>query len=179
MEKYLECAKIVGTHGVHGAVRLSSMCDSPAVLASLKRMYYRRGAALEELCVKSAFVHKSMVVASFDGVDSLDGAIAMRDLVLYADRDDIPRHDGDFFISDLIGLSVKDAESGEVYGTLSDVISPAGHDICKEAVRRRIHDPLRRRIRKADFSRGGSRDFRKAYRGNDGLIRRRRKGSSE
>ncbi|MFR5890771.1 MAG: 16S rRNA processing protein RimM, partial [Lachnospiraceae bacterium] len=43
MEKYLECAKIVGTHGVHGAVRLSSMCDSPEVLASLKRMYYRRG----------------------------------------------------------------------------------------------------------------------------------------
>lgn len=129
MEKYLECAKIVGTHGVHGAVRLSSMCDSPEVLASLKRMYYRRGGALEELCVKSAFVHKSMVVASFDGVDSLDGAIAMRDLVLYADRDDIPRRDGDFFISDLIGLSVKDAESGEVYGTLSDVISPAGRDI--------------------------------------------------
>ena len=92
-------------------------------------MYYRRGGVFEELCVKSAFVHKSMVVASFDGVDSLDGAIAMRDLVLYADRDDIPRHDGDFFISDLIGLSVKDAESGEVYGTLSDVIPPAGRDI--------------------------------------------------
>lgn len=157
------------------------MCDSPEVLASLKRMYYRRGGVLEELCVKSAFVHKSMVVASFDGVDSLDGAIAMRDLVLYADRDDIPRHDGDFFISDLIGLSVKDAESGEVYGTLSDVISPAGRDIyvVKKPSGGEFMIPWRRRIRKADFSRGGSRDFRKAYRGNDGLIRRRRKGSSE
>lgn len=128
-EKYLECGKVVGTHGVRGAVRMSSMCDSAEVLVSLRRMYKKTASGFREYKVREAFVHKNMAVVSFEEITSLDGAILLRDTVMYADREDIPREEGSFFISDLIGLSVKDSESGEVYGTLSEVISPAGRDV--------------------------------------------------
>jgi len=38
-ENYLECGKIVSTHGVRGTVRLECYCDSPKVLATLKTMW--------------------------------------------------------------------------------------------------------------------------------------------
>ena len=127
--KYLECGKVTGTHGVRGAVRMVSLCDSPEVLCALKRMYRKDGDGYTALNVKSAFVQKAMAVVTFDEVDTLDAAILLRDVTLYADRDDIPRNEGDFFISDLIGLAITDEESGEVYGRLKQVISPAGRDI--------------------------------------------------
>ena len=38
-EQYLECGKIVGTHGVKGMVRLECYADSPKTLARLRRLY--------------------------------------------------------------------------------------------------------------------------------------------
>lgn len=128
-EKYLECGKIVGTHGVRGAVRMTSLCDSAEVLASLRRMYKKTASGFREYKVREAFVHKAAAIVSFDEVTDLDGAMLLKDTVMYADRDDIPLEEGSYFISDLIGLSVTDNENGEVYGTLSEVISPAGRDI--------------------------------------------------
>ena len=43
LNEYLECGCIVGTHGVKGTVRLENRCDSPKVLAGLKRMYTKKG----------------------------------------------------------------------------------------------------------------------------------------
>jgi len=131
MEKYLECARITTTHGVRGGVRLESRCDSPRTLAGLKRMYLRdrKTGEWKELHVTHASVQKAMVLAEFREVASMEEAIALRDTVLYADREDIPLAPGAHFIADLIGLPVLDAETGEKLGVLEDVISPAGQDI--------------------------------------------------
>ena len=37
-KRFLECAQIINTHGVRGDVKLESLCDTPAVLAGLKRV---------------------------------------------------------------------------------------------------------------------------------------------
>ena len=129
MEKYLECARVTTTHGVRGAMRLENRCDSPETLASLPRMYRHSGDAWLQLHVQHASVQKNMVIASFKEITSMEEAIAMRDTILYADRDDIPLEEGAHFIADLIGLHVLDDASGDVLGTVEDVISPAGQDI--------------------------------------------------
>jgi len=128
-EKYLECARIVGTHGVHGAVRAESLCDSTEVLCSLPRMFRKTSIGYEEMKVANAFAHKTLGIVTFEKIDTLDKAIALRDVTLYADREDFDLDEGDFFISDLIGLDIKDEETDEKYGVLSEVISPAGRDI--------------------------------------------------
>ena len=43
LAEYLECGKIINTHGIDGTLKLESWCDSPAVLASLDRIYFRSG----------------------------------------------------------------------------------------------------------------------------------------
>ena len=127
--EYLECAMIVSTHGVRGTVKLENRCDTPAVLASLKRMYKKSGDSFTELKIVHSSVQKNMVLASFEGIDDVDSAAAMKGTVLYAARSDFKLKKGDFFIADLIGLPVIDAESGELHGTLKEVISPAGRNV--------------------------------------------------
>ncbi|MBO7376072.1 MAG: 16S rRNA processing protein RimM, partial [Clostridia bacterium] len=41
-KRYLECGRIINTHGVYGKVKLESWCDSPEVLASVGTLYLRR-----------------------------------------------------------------------------------------------------------------------------------------
>ena len=42
LSPYLECAMAVNTHGVKGALKLENRCDTPKVLASLKRMFIKK-----------------------------------------------------------------------------------------------------------------------------------------
>jgi ATP-dependent Clp protease ATP-binding subunit ClpA len=37
--QYLECGKIVNTHGIRGGVKLESWCDTPDDLAALKKVF--------------------------------------------------------------------------------------------------------------------------------------------
>ena len=129
-EKYLECGKIVGTHGVRGTVRLECYCDSPQVLAKLKVMYAKqKDGTFKPFKVRASSVQKNMVLCTYENVTTLDEAIPLKGTLLYADRADFKLKKGDFFIADLIGLPVLDAETGEKYGVLGEVIHPGVHDV--------------------------------------------------
>ncbi len=122
MEKYLECAKIVGTHGVRGMVRAECYCNTPTALAKLKRVYRKeKSGEYREIRVLRGSVQKTMVLFALDGIDTLDAAIPLKGTTLYADRADFRLRPGEVFIADLIGLPVIDNDSGEILGTLSDI----------------------------------------------------------
>lgn len=125
---YLECGKIINTHGVKGVVKIDSYCDSARVLAKLGRVFLQTANGnYTERRVRSASVAKGFVLASIEGVDTLEDAIVLKGRTLYALREDIPLKDGAYFVADLIGLPVVDAETGKVYGTLLSVDTmPAG-----------------------------------------------------
>lgn len=129
LSEYLECACIVGTHGVKGAVRLENRCDSPAVLAKLKRMYIKKGEDYKEMTVVHSSVQKNMVLTTFEGIESVEAAAAMRGTVLYAAREDFRLRRGEYFWADMMGLPVIDDETGEVYGTLSNILTPGAHQV--------------------------------------------------
>ena len=128
-KKYLECAIIINTHGVKGDVKLESLCDSPSVLAGLKRVYLGEGGAYKEIKVLHSSVFKSFVLASLEGIDDIDKAMTYKGKTLYAAREDFKLKKGDFFIVDLIGLPVIDNVSGKNYGVISDVINRGASDI--------------------------------------------------
>ncbi len=128
-KKYLECAIVINTHGVRGDVKMESLCDSPAVLAGLKRVYLCEGGAYKEIKVLHASVFKSFVLASLEGIDDIDKAMTYKGKTLYAAREDFKLKKGDFFIADLIGLPVIDNVSGHIYGKITDVINRGASDI--------------------------------------------------
>ena len=127
--KYLECGKIINTHGVSGEVKLESWCDSPNELASLKHIFVKNGDTMSEYKILRASCFKRFVIARLSGVDDMDSALALKNVVVYADRKDIKLSEGSHFIADMIGLDVIDAESGHIYGRLSDVINRGASDI--------------------------------------------------
>lgn len=128
-KKYLECGKIVNTHGIRGAVKMESWCNTPSDLASLKRIYLREDGKYREVRVISAAPHKGHTLVTLEGVNTVEQAQALRDRIAYADRDDLPLGEGENFIADLIDLPVIDRESGRVIGKLTDVINLGASDL--------------------------------------------------
>ena len=126
---YIECAKIVNTHGCHGGLKLDSWCNSPNELAELKRLYIKNGDVYSEHKVLKASVYKQFVVVNLENVSSMDEALALKGATVYALRDDFDLEDGEFFITDLSGLNVIDANNGKIYGTLIEVINRGASDI--------------------------------------------------
>ncbi len=126
---YPECGKIVNTHGCHGGVKIESWCDSPEVLASLPRVYFRRAGELVPVKLGRTSVFKNCVFAELEGIDTMEAADALRGTVVYAKREDLGIPEGVFLIAELIGLPVFHAESGEQLGTLRNIIHPGATDI--------------------------------------------------
>lgn len=119
---YLECGKIINTHGVKGTLKLESYCDSPHVLAGLPRVFFKTaGESYTERRIRSASQAKGFVLASIEGIDSLEDAIPYKGTTVYAHREDIPLGKDAYFVADLIGLPVIDAESGRIYGEVLSV----------------------------------------------------------
>ena len=127
MKQFLEIGKIVGTHGVRGEMRVEPWADSPDFLCGFDRLYFDKGA--REVEVLAARVHKRIVLMKLEGVDTMEDAAALRGKVLYMNRDDVELEDGAYFIQDLIGLTVEDADDGRKYGTLSQVSYTGANDV--------------------------------------------------
>lgn len=121
MQRYLECGVITNTHGINGSVKALSRCDTPNDLAALEKVYTEQLGVYRELAVLSASVYKDTVIFTFEGIDSIEKAMKLKGKTIFADRNDFELEDGDYFLSDLIGLKVIDAENGKVYGTVENV----------------------------------------------------------
>ncbi|MBQ2263769.1 MAG: PRC-barrel domain-containing protein, partial [Oscillospiraceae bacterium] len=53
----------------------------------------------------------------------------MRRQMLYMDREEVELDEGCYFIQDLIDLEVRDADTGEVYGRIVDVLETGANDV--------------------------------------------------
>ncbi len=123
---YLECGRINAPHGIRGALSVTSLCDTPAVLASLPCVYFCEGGQYRPCRVLRASVHGQSVLMTLEGVGDRNEAALLRGKTVWAARADIPVADGAAFIEDMLGLPVRDTDDGRLYGHLREVIeSPA------------------------------------------------------
>ena len=120
MTEFLDCGQIVNTHGVHGEVRILPWADSPDFLRRFRTLYLD-GAPLQ---VASCRVHKGSVITGFQGVDTVERAMALKGRTVQIRRADAALPEGSFFLADIIGLDVVD-EAGHRLGALKEVLSPS------------------------------------------------------
>ena len=65
-----------------------------------------------------------------NGVTTVEQADKLRGTVLYINRNDVTLPEGRYFISDLLGLRVCDADNAEIcYGNITDVLKTGANDI--------------------------------------------------
>lgn len=126
-KQFLESGKIVGTHGIRGEVRIDPWCDSPEFLAAFKKLYLDSSG--ETSIEVSSRPHKNITLCKIKGVDSIEEAEKLRGKIVYINRDDIRLDEGVHFVQDLIGLEVRDRDTGEVYGVISDVLRTGANDV--------------------------------------------------
>ena len=125
---YLEVGQIVGTHGIAGEMRVQPWCDSPDFLTKFKTLYTDKNGD-NAVKVKSSRVHKNIVLIKFPDITTIEQAERMRGKVLYISRKDANIADGEWFIQELIGCTVFDADTGKDYGILSDVSKTGANDV--------------------------------------------------
>ena len=126
-KEYLEAGKIVNIHGIRGEVKIMPYCDSPELLCEFDRLFL--GKSLKEIYIQRSRVHKNMVICKIEGIDSPEQAEKLRNQMLYMHRDDLELDENTYFIQDLIGITVKDADTGEIYGTIDDVLQTGANDV--------------------------------------------------
>lgn len=128
-KQYIECGKIINTHGCQGGVKLESWCNDPRDLAALRRIFLSTGESYRQIKILKASVFKQFVIATLEGIDTMDLALSLKGQTVFAARADFKLEDGEYFIADLVGLEVIDAENGTVYGTLTEMINRGASDI--------------------------------------------------
>lgn len=126
-KEYLEAGKIVTTHGIRGEVKIMPYTDTPELLAEFDRLFI--GKEKKELIIESSRVFKNMVIAKIEGIENPESAEKFRNKILYMHRDDLELDEDTYFIQDLIGIEVKDADSGFVYGKIEDVMQTGANDV--------------------------------------------------
>lgn len=127
-KQYLEVGQIVGTHGVRGEVRVNPWCDSPDFLKKFKTLYYDSNGE-KSVKIKSSRVHGNVVLMQLEEISTVEQASALKNKILFMNRKDTEIPDNTYFIQDLIDCQVIDADSGVVYGTLTDVSETGANDV--------------------------------------------------
>ncbi len=129
MEEYLEAGKIENTHGVKGDLKVECRCDSQSVFEELDTFYLKEKTDYRPFrCTKNQRMKDKMLV-HLEGVDSMEDAIPLKNRGIYAHRSAFHLPKGSFFIADLIGTPVIDADSGKLYGQITDVVNYGSSDL--------------------------------------------------
>ena len=123
--QYLEAGQIVNTHGIQGEVKIVPWCDTPDFLCQFPTLYIDG----KPVKVRASRVHKGNVLATLEGVDSVNAAMALKGKTVWIDRTGVQLPEGRHFIADLMGLEVIDAASGETLGVVADVLTPPAHEV--------------------------------------------------
>ena len=123
--QFLEAGQIVNTHGIQGEVKIVPWCDSPEFLCQFDTLYLDG----KPVKVLSRRVHKGNVLATLEGVDSVNAAMALKGKKVSIDRTGVVLPEGRHFLADLMGLDVIDADSGEKLGVVADILTPPAHEV--------------------------------------------------
>ena len=123
--QFLETGQIVNTHGVRGEVKIMPWADSPDFLCQFDTLYMDGN----PIRVLSARPDKTMVLVSFEGIDTVEKAMRLKGKVLSVDRAQIKLPSGRYFLADLMGLKVLNAATGEDLGTVEDILTPPAHNV--------------------------------------------------
>lgn len=124
-DRFLEVGEIVNTHGVKGEVKIMPWADSPEFLCQFDTLYLDG----KPVRLRSVRTNKTLVLASLEGVDTVEAAMRLKGKVLSIDRTGVVLPEGRHFLADLMGLTVLDAATGEELGIIQDILTPPAHEV--------------------------------------------------
>ena len=127
-----EIGTIVKAQGIRGELRVFPTTDDPSRFNLLiGEEISLRDSKNNETPYKllQARQHKSLVIVKLEGVNDRNMAETLvRHTITIPDEKAIPLEDGEYFVRDLIGLTIT-TQTGEHIGTLSKVLNTNANDV--------------------------------------------------
>lgn len=127
-KQYLEIGKITKLQGLKGEVRVQYYCDDAEMLEEFPELYLDK-AKTPVTVERSRYLKSDVAVIKLKGVNTPEEAQKYIGKMLYFNRDDAELPEDTWFIQDIIGLSVVDADSGRVYGKVDDIYQNGSADV--------------------------------------------------
>lgn len=149
MEEFFQVGIITSAHGVRGEVKVYPTTDDARRFKRLKEVILDtgghrlidgfKGAAAKEdnlsgrsfpvLEIEGVKFFKKFVILKFKGIDSMEEAEKYRKMPLLVPRDRaVPLGRDEYYAADLMGLTVKDEDGGEI-GILREVLETGANDV--------------------------------------------------
>lgn len=122
--------RIVGVHGVHGAVKIESFTEPRTRIFEYRPWLLERQAGrFEEVDGASGHAQGKGMLAMLPGVDDRDAAAALLGAGIWVSRTALPELPaGEYYQTDLEGLQVLNLE-GDDLGRVSHLFDNGAHDV--------------------------------------------------
>jgi 16S rRNA processing protein RimM len=122
--------KVVAAQGIQGWVKVQTFTEYLDSLLDYDTWYVGNEQAWRPLQVLEANVHGGKVlIAKLQGIVDRTAAEKCKGLLIAVPRDSLPQQaEGEYYWSDLIGLSVENL-AGEVFGTVDSLLETGANDV--------------------------------------------------
>ncbi|MBW1695308.1 MAG: 16S rRNA processing protein RimM [Deltaproteobacteria bacterium] len=129
-EGFLLIGKIIGAHGVRGAIKIHSYAQSLSVFEPGSRIYLRGKQDWEKTyTIRWAKPHGKAVLLALAEIDNRDSAEALRGVSLFIDRKSLPEPEqGEYYWVDIIGLYVYTTK-GACIGRVTSIMPTGSNDV--------------------------------------------------
>lgn len=129
MEDMLQVGVITAAHGVRGEVKVFPTTDNPARFKTAQKLVLDTGKERLPLRVSNVKFFKQFVILKFEGFDNINDVEKYKKCPLLVSREEaVPLEEDEYFIADMIGLSVV-TEEEESFGILKDVMETGANDV--------------------------------------------------
>ncbi len=129
MEDKFQVGVISSTHGVRGEVKVFPTTDDVKRFKRLKEVLLDTGKEQIPLEIEGVKFFKQFAILKFKGIDNINDIEKYKGKSLFVTRENAVRlRKDEYFIADLIGITVFDEEEKEI-GELKDVIETGANDV--------------------------------------------------
>lgn len=133
VESLITVGRVVQSRGVRGEVVVYPLSDDPARFRDFGSVLaIDRAGETRQLVVRGVEIRtrhgRHEVILQFEGVDSREASDALKGSSLFVDREDLVLEDDEYFLFDLVGISVQ-TEDGARIGTVKEVRRMPAQDI--------------------------------------------------
>lgn len=123
--EFITAGQIVNTHGIRGEVKLLPRGVDLDVLADCGT-FLIGGKPFSPIARRE---HKGCLLLKLKGIDDMDAALALKGKMVTVRRADAALPEGEYFDEELVGLTARDAETGNELGKVEEVLTYPAHKI--------------------------------------------------
>lgn len=123
--EFIDAGQVVNTHGIRGEAKILPQGVEPEILLDCGTLYI--GGVPHT--VTAGRIHKGCLLAKLKGVEDMDAALALKGKPVSIRRADVSLSEGEYFDQELLGLTARDAATGETLGTVEEVLTYPAHKI--------------------------------------------------